>query len=274
MAENLLNFVNNASSNVKTVLSKPGCFKRNTNHRRFLQKQLRLSAQKTPTESMAKNPEGSKKTFAISKIRKSKSNRSRIFVRGATPSNVNVTQTTTFPLMMMSLPISQPQRRYNNIRGTEEGSCKNNELNTLDEMVQAHGEGLYEQLQGLDTDCQKFSAVVDQIVDNLLDSSLDFESWSLEEQRVNSHSSYSRSGSVSSNASSEDDYMNNVDFMSGEELVRSLDISDLFIPDGAASEDSMDEFKPSETFKDKFYSPSTEDCHLPDIGSVFQGFSL
>lgn len=39
--ENLLSFVNNASSCVKTVLAKPGCFKKNTNHRRFLQKQLK-----------------------------------------------------------------------------------------------------------------------------------------------------------------------------------------------------------------------------------------
>lgn len=52
--ENLVNFINNASSSVKTVLSKPGCFKRNTNHRRFLQKQLRQTVQQqgdstTPT---------------------------------------------------------------------------------------------------------------------------------------------------------------------------------------------------------------------------------
>ena len=37
---NLLNFMNSATSSVQTVLSKPSCFKRNTNHRRFLQKQL------------------------------------------------------------------------------------------------------------------------------------------------------------------------------------------------------------------------------------------
>ena len=43
--EHLVNFINNASTSVKTVLSKPGCFKRNTNHRRFLQKQLRQNAQ-------------------------------------------------------------------------------------------------------------------------------------------------------------------------------------------------------------------------------------
>ncbi|XP_047137335.1 uncharacterized protein LOC124813837 [Hydra vulgaris] len=37
---NLLNFMNSATSSVQTVLAKPSCFKRNTNHRRFLQKQL------------------------------------------------------------------------------------------------------------------------------------------------------------------------------------------------------------------------------------------
>ena len=55
--EHLVNFINNASTSVKTVLSKPGCFKRNTNHRRFLQKQLRQNAQdaiiRTKAETIA-----------------------------------------------------------------------------------------------------------------------------------------------------------------------------------------------------------------------------
>ena len=36
----LLNFMNLASGNVKTALEKPANFKRNINHRRYLQKRL------------------------------------------------------------------------------------------------------------------------------------------------------------------------------------------------------------------------------------------
>lgn len=75
--ENLLSFVNNASSCVKTVLAKPGCFKRNTNHRRFLQKQLKqnITSIKSPKtfddkdEELKKNNESVKKNFRINKIK-------------------------------------------------------------------------------------------------------------------------------------------------------------------------------------------------------------
>ena len=61
--ENLINFINNASTCVKSVLSKPGCFKRNTNHRRFLQKQLRQNVQDN-IKTLRENATAAKRTKA------------------------------------------------------------------------------------------------------------------------------------------------------------------------------------------------------------------
>ena len=52
----LLNFMNLASGNVKTALEKPANFKRNINHRRYLQKQLRNYAKRKPGEFTLKKP--------------------------------------------------------------------------------------------------------------------------------------------------------------------------------------------------------------------------
>ena len=52
----LLNFMNLASGNVKTALEKPANFKRNINHRRYLQKQLRNYAKRKPSELTLKKP--------------------------------------------------------------------------------------------------------------------------------------------------------------------------------------------------------------------------
>uniref|UniRef100_A0A7M5VC56 Uncharacterized protein n=1 Tax=Clytia hemisphaerica TaxID=252671 RepID=A0A7M5VC56_9CNID len=63
--ENLINFINNASTCVKSVLSKPGSFKRNTNHRRFLQKQLRQNVQDN-IKTLRENATTAKRTKAQS----------------------------------------------------------------------------------------------------------------------------------------------------------------------------------------------------------------
>lgn len=52
----LLNFMNLASGNVKTALEKPANFKRNINHRRYLQKQLRNYGKRKPSELIMKKP--------------------------------------------------------------------------------------------------------------------------------------------------------------------------------------------------------------------------
>ena len=52
----LLNFMNLASGNVKNALEKPANFKRNINHRRYLQKQLRNYGKRKPSEFMLKKP--------------------------------------------------------------------------------------------------------------------------------------------------------------------------------------------------------------------------
>lgn len=52
----LLNFMNLASGNVKTALEKPANFKRNINHRRYLQKQLRNYGKRKPSEFIMKKP--------------------------------------------------------------------------------------------------------------------------------------------------------------------------------------------------------------------------
>lgn len=52
----LLNFMNLASGNVKNALEKPANFKRNINHRRYLQKQLRNYGKRKPSEFILKKP--------------------------------------------------------------------------------------------------------------------------------------------------------------------------------------------------------------------------
>ncbi|XP_067045200.1 uncharacterized protein [Acropora muricata] len=52
----LLTFMNLASGNVKNALEKPANFKRNINHRRYLQKQLRNFGKRKPNEMILKKP--------------------------------------------------------------------------------------------------------------------------------------------------------------------------------------------------------------------------
>ncbi|XP_068672358.1 uncharacterized protein [Montipora foliosa] len=52
----LLTFMNLASGNVKNALEKPANFKRNINHRRYLQKQLRNFGKRKPSEMILKKP--------------------------------------------------------------------------------------------------------------------------------------------------------------------------------------------------------------------------
>eukprot|EP00112_Aurelia_sp_Birch-Aquarium-sp1_P010593 Seg2257.2 transcript_id=Seg2257.2/GoldUCD/mRNA.D3Y31 product="Protein FAM181B" protein_id=Seg2257.2/GoldUCD/D3Y31 len=210
-AESLLNFINTASSSVKNVLTRPGCFKRNTNHRRFLQKQLKVTS--TRTEPFSRK-ELAKKPFALSKIKQ----------RNAEKKKNDVTNMAE--LVGVPRRNATPKNRINDlIKG---------QFSIKRDVVDAHD--LQKELQYLD-ECKKFSKMVDDLVDNLLESSSNKSNASENEQSVRATPitpGYIRSGSVSSYSSSSEEEIN-FDFLSGEELVRSLDISELFIPEGHSS---------------------------------------
>ena len=211
-AESLLNFINTASSSVKNVLTRPGCFKRNTNHRRFLQKQLKVSSTQRTEPSSRK--ELAKKPFALSKIKQRNAERKRNDV-------TNIAELVGVPRRNAT-----PKHKINDlIKG---------QFSIKRDVVDPHD--LQQELQYLD-ECKKFSKMVDDLVDNLLESSSNKSNASENEQSAREMATtpaYIRSGSVSSYSSSSEEEIN-FDFLSGEELVRSLDISELFIPEGHSS---------------------------------------
>ncbi len=235
-AEGLLNFINNASSSVKTVLTKPGCFKRNTNHRRFLQKQLKVN---TPRKEGAAKTESTKKTFSLSKAKqKGYSKRKSV--------------TILKELAGIATPKTKTSNAFVKDRTDQHHAFFINE----------HGQ-LQNEMQYLD-ECKKFSAIVDDIVDNLLETSSSSSSSSARTSGKQS-SVYARSGSVSSySSSSEEDF--HYDFMSGEELVRSLDISELFVPDDRSS--------PIHEPKFQLETDMIDVQKLPIFENVFQQCSL
>ena len=206
-AESLLDFLNTASTSVKHVLEKPGCFKRNTNHRRFLQKQLKVNKQKN-TSSSSSRKTISKHQFPLDKVRQRSASRKRILLNAEINSS------------KIPKVIERSNVEYIS-NGQAILSMRLNDQNRFQR------ENLYF------AECKKSSEMVDDLVDKLLDSSSQDEN----RQRVVSLEApfypYNRSGSVSSNSSSSSEEIN-PDFLSGEELLRCLDISELFIPEGLA----------------------------------------
>ena len=264
-AESLLSFLNTASSSVKNVLARPGCFKRNTNHRRFLQKQLRVTTR--GSETVTRKQEISKKQFALSKVKQRNSMKRR--TEESFPDDASLRRTL-------------PPRKRINTTAKEQYTAKRNVIATNE---------VQNELQYLD-ECKRFSAMVDDLVDNLLDSSSQGESnqrLTNETSQVSSHS-YTRSGSISSSYSSASEEEIIPDFMSGEELVRSLDISELFIPEGHSSPVEQRCFR-QEPYSDNDYqmvpgndSPVHEEYMyetdlidvqgMPVFENVFRQFSL
>ena len=204
--EGLLNFLNNASSSVKSVLTKPSCFKRNTNHRRFIQKQLKVSKQRceSPLQNLKLIP---KQQFALNKVRQRTTSRKRTQLIKKEASSLK-----------MSTTIQRSEIEYQQNNEQFISTMKIGDQNNFQRDIHYFAE------------CKKFSEMVDELVDNLLDST---PSCSQDERlptfEVPSHP-YSRSGSVSSYSSSSEEEIN-PEFLSGEELLRCLDISELFKPE-------------------------------------------
>ena len=192
--ENLLSFMNSASSCVKTVLSKPGSFKRNTNHRRFLQKQLR---QQQTEASVATAENQDKKSFIINKTVK----------KTITKTKSRILQRKKTKAIEACQRVPSPTVEYTQTDTSEES------IFYPDTYIINHK--------------QNYSvSPVEYVTDT-----------SSELYNILSNG-YCRSDSSSSYASSEEDFGYS-DFLSGEDLVRSLDITDLFVPEKSTHGDMV-----------------------------------
>lgn len=207
--ENLLDFLNTASSSVKNVLARPSCFKRNTNHRRFLQKQLKVSKQREGSAS-ANRRVATHQQFTLSKGRQRTTSRKKT---QAINSEVLATKMQTQCVKQKSFSDNNQSIVY---MGLEDSQDLQKQMNYLAE-------------------CKKFSEMVDDLVDNLLDSSSNCSHDETEQRRITEMQSntFQRSGSISSYSSSSDEEIH-AEFLSGEDLLRCLDISELFVPEGIA----------------------------------------
>ena len=267
--EGLLNFLNTASSSVKSVLARPSCFKRNTNHRRFIQKQLKVSKQRSesPSSTVKLIP---KQQFPLNKARQRTAPRKRTEIAKREVNSTNRNST----VQRCELEYQSNEQSIFNMR-IGDHSDVNREMHYFDE-------------------CKKFSEMVDDLVDNLLDSSSsssqDENYQKMARTEVPIHS-YCRSGSVSSYSSSSEEDIN-PEFLSGEELLRCLDISELFVPEGLSGALQQQEKSPeeaSETHHELQIVPGnespvpehlmyeadiTDTQSMPVFENVFQQFSL
>ena len=216
--ENLLNFVNHASSSVKNVLSKPGCFKRNTNHRRFLQKQLKMCVDHKTTDTSVSE---SKKTFSICKSKRKPTFPSRKIVKQTVKQEVNDVNNRSSPLVLPTInydiaPCSQQtvsdyymQALSDNCYDYNNNNNNNNDISNNNNSIATLVPSPFHRESEL-LDAGDFLSVM---------CPMDY-SEPLSVSSTDSSSHYS---------SSDDD--SQFGFLSGEDLVDSLDISELFVPD-------------------------------------------
>lgn len=268
--EGLLNFLNTASSSVKNVLARPSCFKRNTNHRRFIQKQLKVSKQRSasPSSTVKLIP---KQQFPLNKARQRTTTRKR---------------TETIKREVNSMNRNSTVQRC-------EHEYQSNEQSIFNMRIGDHHSDLQRDMHYF-AECKKFSEMVDDLVDNLLDSSSsssqDVNYKKIARTEAPTHS-YCRSGSVSSYSSSSEEDINS-EFLSGEELLRCLDISELFVPEGlsgALQQQEKAQEEPSEIRHElqivpgnespvpehlMYESDITDSQSMPVFENVFQQFSL
>lgn len=127
----LLSFMNLASSKVKTALEKPNTFKRNINHRRFLQKQFR-SMVKSPEKHHRKRPMFSRENVDSTSF----DCNLRTF---PPPLGHNYLQFDVLDTPNYSTPIRYDQTRYNVQRQIQTQSERGHITNVSDCMYQRQG---------------------------------------------------------------------------------------------------------------------------------------
>lgn len=228
--EHLVNFINNASSSVKTVLSKPGCFKRNTNHRRFLQKQLRQNAQdnmiirsrsETSKDNDKEDPPSPKQLIKQVKREKTIRKKRRYTpVRLQTPLNTIHRPPSQAPIL---IPSPMPEFGFN----STQQYIKNNNIensfminnSNFQTSFAANRHNFFPEHMVANTFPVSSSAILHQ---NNNTTPL---------QHYNSRKNSSSSASSTTSSTGSDDDFGFSEFLSGEDLMRSLEFQDLFIPD-------------------------------------------
>ena len=217
--ENLISFMNSVTSSVKTVLAKPGCFKRNTNHRRFLQKQLRQTVQQQTDGGPA----------APSSNNKNKENNTDVSVQGVLPSALSsISKLQKRKLAKSkSRALKKVKTEYIDIipvvNDLPSPTFDYNPGSLIDERTYYSEIAPYASspkrlcLDGTTGFVTEFYTTTTQYSDQSSDNSF-----------ISSDSYGSRSNSPVSDA---DSCCGNNDFLTGEELVKTLDVTDLFVPD-------------------------------------------
>lgn len=243
-ADTLLSFINNVSSSVKTVLSKPGNFKRNTNHRRFLQKQLKLNCQALATEKSDRKVTR-EKLYSLNKIcgRVSsgdmesvahihkKSLRSKNFFEQSTLRNASLVK----GIQTNEIAENKDALHEDEVCQVDDTSCltplsnyspspvpsptyDHNEI-VKDELDSFYADCFYEEAERLHS-CRAFTMSTCMPLEL---STTDFSS-----APFNARGLPSPSYPFCTPSSAVD--LRSPEFLSGEDLVNSLNISDLFVP--------------------------------------------
>lgn len=230
----LLSFMTLATGSVKTAMEKPATFKRNINHRRYLQKQLRNYAKKK-----SDNPP---KKGLVSRMKNEKGNYKL--------QNVSILKS-----MQSSWKSDRPSKRSEKL--TEVSSeVDNNQQGALQTFWQEPVFADFTQpyVSSYSIHQMQPRGAMEESFQNPAFETL-VENWSdYETQGYSSESSKSESvPSISSDDGSCEE------FMTGEELTRNIDIKDLYVPEMYSPE--------------KVYSDSQESMYVPPISPSHYIFS-
>ena len=267
--EHLVNFINNASTSVKTVLSKPGCFKRNTNHRRFLQKQLRQNAQDaiirtkaettTPTTKKDILNNNMERTDVQPPSPKFNNNNNSIIIKKATakrektirkkrrynPIRLSPQPPPTLPQLQVSpitpssTPLLIPSPMAVDFTMSDTAHYNNNDMILMDSFYQTSPpsrtymarQNFFPNIPG--NQSQFHPSMYEQTVaaDYSAATPTNFRHFESNFFTMpNITRKNSSSSSLSTTSSSGEDFGFS-EFLSGEDLMRSLEFGDLFIPD-------------------------------------------
>lgn len=223
----LLSFMTLASGNVKTAMEKPATFKRNINHRRYLQKQLRNYAKKKSDNPPKKN--------MVSRMKTDKG-------------SYKLQNLSVLKSMHSSWKSERTSRKASKLAdvSTEEEKKQRGALQTFwQEPLFADFNQSYVSTYSLHQ-MQTRGTMDDSFNSPAFENAL-VGNWNDYETRDYSSES-SKTESVPS-ISSDDGSCE--EFMTGEELTRNIDIKDLYVPEMYCSE--------------KGYSDSQENMYIPPI---------